>query len=805
MCDEQSLRAESAPPRVSVVLPVFNVERYLVECLDSIVAQDYPNLEIIAVDDGSTDRSLKVLEDYAAAHPQVKVLHQDNSGAGIARNRGIVAAAGKYIWFVDPDDAIEPGAVRDLVGMAEKFQTDVVVSCLARYDSELENLITVSLHFPQAAKLPEVFSGEDIADTIYTTFRDGPSPCNKFFRREFVMENGLQFQALPRVNDLCFSYSALALSRRTHVVNNAYYRYRTARKGSSQNSTDKDPSPVCAAYAKLQEVLSSAGKFEKFSRSFYRAFYGSCSYTFRQLRKAETAGRLLALLRADGVAPIAGARLGRESFKNDAEFARYVAFWGETRPYRLMIDDAQRHMADAMPELDERDGRKCLGVICGSLCMGGIERVVTQLVPMFVGRGFDIVLMTREPPSAKEYALPKGCIRVVVGRDSADMSRYSRIRVAILKYGIGTVVDHEYYLLTIGQDIDAIHSAGARAVVHHHSVFSNMYLRDNRELALPELLKAYRSADAMVTLSDADADFFNLMGCRAVKIADPVPDVPPCERDACCSRTIVWCARFVDGKRPLDAVRIFELVLKKVPDARLTMLGDGERRQMALVEDYLASRPQLRKAVFLAGRQSDVFAYERTAGVFLTTSKFDGFSLSIVEAKAMGLPVVAYAMPYLETLRPGTGAVSVPQGDVGAAADVIIKIFGDCDLRRDLSRQARASYEHFASQDLWSQYERMLAVAGEPRHRCDFSDAESSSRVIVATLLEHVDTAFRRVLAQEKSLDLRVAPSRRPKSAVWLLRKMRGGVACLVENGLEYTVKHAFGKAMRRLGCKNNW
>lgn len=756
----------SGQPLVSVIVPVYNVEKYLVECLDSIVSQDYPNMEIVAVDDGSTDGSLKVLSSYAATHPNVRVMHQENAGAGVARNKGVSSARGKYVWFVDPDDVIETGAIRELVSAAEEKSAEIILFAIARYDAEIKTLLKASPQPKPGMTLADVFSGKDIADRLYTTFSDGPSPCNKLFLRKFIEDNRLEFQALPRVNDLCFSYSALALANRIHVIGRAFYKYRTSRKGSSQNTTDKDPSPVCAAYRKLNEVLASAKVFGEFARSFYMAFYNSCSYTFSQMKRPATAEKLLNLLRSGDLAGIAGAKLGRDAFGSDAEFAAYAGFWKETDPLRLMIGAPQRGFFNEMPDFPRDKGRRTLGIICASLRPGGMERVITQLIPIFVANGFDVVLMTRHEPSPEEYPLPQGCVRVIICNDNRRQPRYDRIRATILKYGIDTVIDHEYYLLNIGIDIEAIHSTGAKAVIHHHSVFSNMFMRDNRERALPGLIKAYRSADAMITLSDTDADFFNIMGCRAVRITNPVPVVPKPVRNKPDNHVVIWVARFVDGKQPLDAVKIFERVLMRVPDARFVMLGDGEPGQVKMVRDHLAARPRLRRSMSMPGYKTDVFAYEQDAGVFLTTTKFDGFSLSIIEAKAMGLPVVSYAMPYLETVRPGTGAVTVPQGDIAGAADMIAQIFNNDALRAELSRQSRESYECFAGHDQWTSYSRLIsALDGETAFPKPTVNGDSTE-IILKTLIEHVDVAFSRTLAKIALLQARESDVRKKLAAL---------------------------------------
>ena len=100
--------------KFSIIVPVYNVERYVERCIDSIVAQTYPAYEIICVNDGSTDGSLEVLQRLADGHPSIKIIDQANKGLGGARNSGVAQATGDYIWFIDSDDWIEPGMLSEM-------------------------------------------------------------------------------------------------------------------------------------------------------------------------------------------------------------------------------------------------------------------------------------------------------------------------------------------------------------------------------------------------------------------------------------------------------------------------------------------------------------------------------------------------------------------------------------------------------------------------------------------------------------------------------------------------------------------
>ena len=118
---------------VSVIIPVYNVSRYLPQCFESVISQTYRNLEIIVIDDGSTDDSGSICDQYAEKDDRIHVIHTDNRGLASARNLGLENVSGKYILFIDSDDWIEPQTIETFIGAALKTEADIVI---ARYCSE---------------------------------------------------------------------------------------------------------------------------------------------------------------------------------------------------------------------------------------------------------------------------------------------------------------------------------------------------------------------------------------------------------------------------------------------------------------------------------------------------------------------------------------------------------------------------------------------------------------------------------------------------------------------------------------------
>ena len=116
---------QSIMVKVSVIIPVYNVEPYLKQCMDSVVGQTLKDIEIICVDDGSTDGSLDILREYAAEDNRIQIIEQKNAGAGAARNNGMRHATGKYLSFLDSDDFFEPRMLEKAYDLAEKDQADL--------------------------------------------------------------------------------------------------------------------------------------------------------------------------------------------------------------------------------------------------------------------------------------------------------------------------------------------------------------------------------------------------------------------------------------------------------------------------------------------------------------------------------------------------------------------------------------------------------------------------------------------------------------------------------------------------------
>lgn len=254
------------PPAVSVIVPVYNTEHYLEECLESLLGQTLRNIEVICVDNGSIDGSVAIIESYAKQDPRVRALSSPGC-AGDARNLGLVTAQGKYLFFADSDDFFEPDMLEIAYTAAIDAEADIVLFAGRRYDSK-KRLLSDNVEFLNKAHLPgkAVFSYKDAPDMIFQL--TNPAPWTKLFKRSFIVDANLRFQSLENTNDWYFTYAALAAASRIKAIDRDFVRYRTNIGSSIQDK--KADHPLCcfkAIYA-LYERLRENDTLKTVRRSF---------------------------------------------------------------------------------------------------------------------------------------------------------------------------------------------------------------------------------------------------------------------------------------------------------------------------------------------------------------------------------------------------------------------------------------------------------------------------------------------------------------------------------------------------------
>lgn len=241
-------------PKVSVIIPVYNAEKYLHQCLDSICAQTLQEIEIICVDDGSTDQSLQILETYAKQDSRVKIVIQENGGAGAARNHGLRIAAGECLSFLDADDFFEPDMLESAYEQYKCYQADIVVFNSDQYHMDKQKFVNVDWTLRTQDIPPYMpFTYRELTDNVFLTFVGWA--WDKLYKREFVLENHLRFQEQRTSNDLLFVFSALILAKRIAVIDRVFAHQRVGESSSLSMTREKSWHCFYEALMQLKRFL----------------------------------------------------------------------------------------------------------------------------------------------------------------------------------------------------------------------------------------------------------------------------------------------------------------------------------------------------------------------------------------------------------------------------------------------------------------------------------------------------------------------------------------------------------------------
>lgn len=253
--------------RLSVIVPVYNVERFLRQCLDSVLNQTVEDFEVICIDDGSTDSSPSILREYEEKHANLRVIRQENHGLGYARNVGLEQATGTYVAFVDSDDFVAPEMFANMIAAMEQTSAEVAISNPYLYDHNTRGITPYRdmLQFYRLSLLggfsprehPDVFSFLGAWDKVY--------------QRSFLMKNNIRFPVHRIYEDAPFSYEALALAKTVTVVKECYYFYRKNAGGAitdRERRTDSFKLDFLCNIREIQSFLKEHDLYEQVEEPF---------------------------------------------------------------------------------------------------------------------------------------------------------------------------------------------------------------------------------------------------------------------------------------------------------------------------------------------------------------------------------------------------------------------------------------------------------------------------------------------------------------------------------------------------------
>lgn len=336
---------QNSSVKVSVIMPLYNDELYVAATLDSLLAQTLRDIEIIIVEDCSTDKSLEIAKSYEIRDSRITIItHEENKGGGAARNTGMKYARGEYLSFLDSDDYFYPNMLEAAYRRAKQFDADICV-----FNTEYASGKTPVLNFNhQYIPKKDVFSAEDIPTKVFEVFNS--VPWNKIFRHSFVKETGIRWSETFCSNDVVFVNSHMALAKSITAISDVLIRYENRAAENSESKYNFYFRDAMGVYIELARILRSKNAFsKKIYQSFISRVSSALNWQLKSVNMADKRAEYIQWLKSKGLELLGfrSAKFEDYLISNDSNFSNYLNI------QKLLQDEDEGSPAPGSEKLSE--------------------------------------------------------------------------------------------------------------------------------------------------------------------------------------------------------------------------------------------------------------------------------------------------------------------------------------------------------------------------------------------------------------------------------------------------------------------
>jgi glycosyltransferase involved in cell wall biosynthesis len=704
------------------------------------VGQTLKDIEIICVNDGSTDGSRAILERYAQTDLRITIVDKENGGVSSARNAGLDVASGEYIIFLDSDDLWEHELLDICCEKADASSVDIVFfdaqSFFESDDLKTSFAVYDGLYI-RKGNYEGIYDGLSLFSKLRAHDDYRESACLLLYRKDFLDKRGLRFMEGTIHEDDVFTFSALLGANRVQHIPQALYHRRvrgdsivTASKGFesfwgkyrgqialtsflAENHINLTVNPAVADYLEKRYQYALA----LFSASWETSTNTEAAEFFDKMAVEFGAIETIAILAQQ--------------------------FWNDRRKVATKLGDSETLRCT-------RDTVRTIAMFYHRLHNGGVEKVMVYLTDLLSAMGYKVVLFTNQEPSSDDYITAHSYDRVTLPTPGQGIEYHTRAEClldALKIYGVDLFIYHAWLYAPGFWDALVIKSLGIPFLMYTHGSWASKIL-DTGSTYRFEMPAVYALFDGVVSLTRCDRLYWSCFNPNAHLVYNPefsVPSVP--DERVLASDELVWVGRLTPEKNYEDLLGIMELIVRERPQAHLTIVGKGESDEIDRHFQETIDERGLSKAITLTGYHHEVTPYYHNAAVFLLTSQYEGFSYTLLESKSHALPCVAYDLPYLELFREGKGIIAVPPGDIAQMAKRVVCLLNDRALLRKMSEDAQESFLSYRQRDMATSWQEIIDSSVSPTtggyHLLD-PDANETLRLIFKTELFFAELALQK-------------------------------------------------------------
>ena len=702
--------------KFSIVVVSYNQEGCIERAINSCINQTYKNIEIVCVDDHSSDRSASIIKKMAELDGRITVIvHDGNFSAHMCRKNGVLNSSGEYILFLDGDDELEKNLCEKLVPLTKKgcdiihFATKIIPIL------DTQKNAAISLEQSLKPKAEYIENKSSLLEEIFLKKIAGFNLWNKCVERYVAIKafTMLDDVYLARGNDT-YALTAIALCSKKYLgeaqLCGYKYYYGMGIYGNSEYTVDifRRLLGLYETYKNINSLLAKefpGSICEEISNMLYTTYLKDAGY------------RLLNFVMSRDI---------KECFSlfcdvygiSEAVSSIAMSTWNNENKRMSFFNSYHDHDVEVSNDIINDDSKN-IAIIYHRLNIGGVQRVIVEMARLFLTMNKNVTIVIFETHDV-QLDIPRNVKLFVIDIPcsvNGYRERSKELSSIIVNENIDTVYYNMYSDKFILYDIVLFREMGVKLVLHIHSVFTVM-LRNKFNMNLNSAVEVLKRADALIVLSTVDKKFWSYFSDNVHFIPNPVTvNNPPSEPAALNTHNILFVGRFDKGKRVDHAIHAFAKVNKEIPDSNLIIVGDSNASDVKNDIDAAIRKHGLQKKVKLAGFQSDVGKYFSEAAVLVITSAYEGYSLVLAEAKIYGIPVVMYNLPTLELQRNGKGVIVVEQCDFESLANEVVKLIKNYGYRRKIGYEGFKNGIELLKDDLSRRWEDVFqSIKGKCRN-----------------------------------------------------------------------------------------
>ncbi|MBQ9021345.1 MAG: glycosyltransferase [Eggerthellaceae bacterium] len=698
-------------PKASIIIPFYNARDFLERSLVSACKQSEQDIEIICVDDGSTDSSADVARRLAQLDKRIKFFaHESNLGRLSARQTGVGQAAGDFIMFLDADDELAHDAVERALAVQQSALDskqapqgfDIVQFA---FDIRYKHFVSEDLvAFNNAFTSPpdEKAFGDDVVHVVFRDRKTTWSLCGKLMRSTCVKEAILWTREhidthLQAAEDACLFFLIASMADSyIGIPDYAGYVYNIDDGTSgaiaptlSLEQFERDCQYADAMNAISRFVNSSAPSLAEDAEIVrYEHLLALSDKLLHKVEPANAPAAFDALARAWG-APDAVAGIAHAGWHTPADTIGHIA---------------GAHALNCSPKTV-----KTIAAYHHTMSYGGAEHVCAQLVELWQSMGYKVVLFCDEDRSESAFNISPEVEWVRLPAVSTIKEDTYSIRAhalahALEEHKVDLLVYHQWWNPLLCWDMLTTKACNVAFYAYVHSIFTVLF-QEGRPGEYNSC-RILRHADVLIVLSELDKNFWQQFNPQVFVTNNPC-NVRTSEIDPAplSDARIVWVGRMAGwDKQPSEALEVFARVYNTYPQAKLDMVGPAPNEADLAALKAQAASLGIEGAVSFAGATDKVMPFYKNASVHLITSAYEGWCLALAESKAAGVPCVMFDLPYLTLTQGNRGIFTVAQGDRDAAAEKILELLNNEELRHVQGRSAREhaiELEQYDYQAFW--------------------------------------------------------------------------------------------------------